>query len=332
MKRILGILVLFAVVYLATWIMADLMTGRQSFLSGFNQENLLRRTALFGILGIGVAFVIITGGIDLSIGSMVCLVGVGVPWCVTELNWPVWLTLAAALALSVGIGFFHGTLITKLRLPPFIVTLCGLLMYRGFTRGFTHDQTAGFGTGHKGLRLLAQGEVPVPFLDNFGIPVPFLLMIVVAAAAAVFLNKTIHGRYLQALGNNEEAARLSGIPTDRMIVLSYVICSTLSGLGGLLFVLEVNLAQPVDAGNFFELFAIAAAVLGGCSLRGGSGTILGVIIGTALIQLLRNMITIVFSDIQNMEYAIIGVVLLVGVVADELVRRSAARRRAARAA
>lgn len=129
MKRILGILVLFAVVYLATWIMADLMTGRQSFLSGFNQENLLRRTALFGILGIGVAFVIITGGIDLSIGSMVCLVGVGVPWCVTELNWPVWLTLAAALALSVGIGFFHGTLITKLRLPPFIVTLCGLLMY-----------------------------------------------------------------------------------------------------------------------------------------------------------------------------------------------------------
>ena len=329
MKRILGILILFVVVYLATWVMADLVTGRQSFLSGFNQENLLRRTALFGILGIGVAFVIITGGIDLSVGSMVCLVGVGVPWAITQWNWPVSMTLTAALVVSMGIGLFHGLLVTKLRIPPFVVTLCGLLMYRGITRGFTGDRTAGFGTGHKTLRWLAQGEIPI--VEGFGIPIPFFIMMVVAVVAAIFLNKTIYGRYLLALGNNEEATRLSGIRTDRMVILAYVICSTLAGLGGLLFVLEVNLAQPVDAGNFFELFAIAAAVLGGCSLRGGTGTISGVIIGTALIQLLRNMITIVFPKWQNMEYAMIGAVLLIGVVADELVRRIVAKRRAARA-
>jgi len=327
MKRILGILILFVVVYVFTAILAQAQGAE--FLGGFAQENLLKRTALFGILGIGVAFVIITGGIDLSVGSMVCLVGVGVPWAITQWDWPVSTTLTVALIVSMGIGLFHGLLVTKLRLPPFVVTLCGLLMYRGIARGFTGDQTAGFGTGDKNLRWLAKGEIPIT--ESFGLPIPFFIMVVVAVIAAIFLNKTIYGRYLLALGNNEEAARLSGIRTDRMIILSYVICSTLAGLGGLLMVLEVNMAQPVDAGNFFELFAIAAAVLGGCSLRGGTGTIAGVIIGTALIQLLRQMITIVFPKQQSMEYLMIGAVLLIGVIADELVRRFVAKRRVARA-
>jgi ribose transport system permease protein len=325
MKRILGILILFAVVYLFTWVVADLMTGRASFLSGYNQENLLRRTALFGILGIGVAFVIISGGIDLSLGSMVCLVGVGVPWSLAQWEWPVGQALVAALLVSGGIGLVHGMLVTKLRIPPFVVTLCGLLIYRGVTRGFTKDQTAGFGTDYKELRWLAQGELPIT--SDFGLPVPFLILVVVAVFAGLFLNRTVWGRHLQALGNNEEAARLSGVRTELITVLAYVICSTLAGLAGLLFVLEVNFAQPVDAGNFFELFAIAAAVLGGCSLRGGQGTILGVIVGTALIQLLQNMITLVFPGQKFMEYAMIGAVLLVGVIVDELVRREVARRR-----
>ena len=329
MKRILGVLILFLVVYAATAILAG--SRGADFLGGFTQENLLRRTALFAILGIGVAFVIITGGIDLSVGSLVCLVAVGVPWCIVEQDWPVWLTLVTALVVSMGLGLSHGLLVTKLRIPPFVVTLCGLLMYRGITRGFTRDQAVGFGTGHKGLRQLATAEMPLPFVEGFGLPIPFVIMVVVAILASIFLNKTIYGRYLLALGNNEEATRLSGVRTDRMIIIAYVICSTLAGLGGLLFVLELNLAQPVDAGNFFELFAIAAAVLGGCSLRGGTGTILGVIIGTALIQLLRQMITIVFPNQQSMEYFMIGAVLLIGVVADELVRRMVAKRRAARA-
>lgn len=325
MKRILGIFILLIVVYLATWIMSDLMTGRQSFLSAFNQENLLRRTALFGIIGIGVAFVIITGGIDLSIGSVICLVGVGFPWMVTELNVPLGIALPIVVIVSLLIGLSHGVLVTYLRLQPFIVTLCGLLLYRGLTRGLTNDQTAGFQGEFKSLRWFANGEIPIT--SGFGLPVPLIILIIIAVAASLFLNRTIYGRYLLALGNNEDAARFSGIDTRRMKILAYVICSFLSGLGGLLFVLDTNSAQPVDFGNFYELFAIAAAVLGGCSLRGGSGTIIGVIIGTALIQLLRNMITLVDYIPQNIEFAVIGAVILAGAVGDEVAKRISASRR-----
>lgn len=325
MKRIIGILTLLILVYLFTWVMSDLVTGRQSFLSGFNQENLLRRTALFGIIGVGAAFVIITGGIDLSIGSVVCLIGVGFPWVAVQLNQPLWLALTLAVAVSLLIGLAHGLLITRLKLQPFVVTLCGLLLYRGITRGFTNDQTAGFQSKFTELRWLANGEIPIT--AEFGLPVPCLILGVIATLAGLFLNRTIYGRYLLALGNNEEAARFSGINTGRMTIIAYVICSALAGLGGLLFVLDTNSAQPVDFGNFYELFAIAAAVLGGCSLRGGSGTIIGVIIGTALIQLLRNMITLVDEIPQNIEFAVIGAVILAGAIGDEVARRVISRRR-----
>lgn len=321
MKKILGISALLAVVCIATAFASD------SFLSGYNLENLVRRTALFGIIGIGVAFVIVTGGIDLSIGSVVCLVACGLPWLLTTHHWPLPVALLTVAATSLGIGLAHGLLITKLKIQPFVVTLCGLLLYRGIARGFTNDQTVGFGADFKGLRTLATGQIPIPFIHGFSIPAPWIFLLVVAIVAAIFLNRTIYGRYMLALGRNEEAARYSGIATDRMTILAYVICSGLAGLGGMLFVLDVNSAQPVDFGNFYELYAIAAAVLGGCSLRGGEGTILGVIIGAALMQVLRNMITLVTTR-GNIEFAIIGAVILFGVIADELVKRYAAQRRA----
>ncbi|MEM9017536.1 MAG: ABC transporter permease, partial [Verrucomicrobiota bacterium] len=174
MKRVLGIFILLLVVYLATWIMSDLIPNRTSFLSPFNQENLLRRTALFGIIGIGVAFVIITGGIDLSIGSVVCLVGVGFPWLLVTIDAPLALALPLAIVVCFVIGLSHGLLITKLRLQPFVVTLCGLLLYRGITRGLTNDQTAGFQGEFKTLRWLANGEIPIT--ESFGLPVPCLIL------------------------------------------------------------------------------------------------------------------------------------------------------------
>jgi ribose transport system permease protein len=322
MKKLLGILGLLVAVCVITALASD------SFLSAYNLENLVRRSALFGILGIGVAFVIITGGIDLSIGSVVCLVGCGLPWLLTVQHWPLPLALLAATATSLAIGLGHGLLITKLRIQPFIVTLCGLLLYRGIARGFTQDQTVGFGSGFKTLRGLATGKVA--FLPGFDLPVPVLVLAATALLAAVFLNRTIYGRYLLALGSNPQAAAYSGIKTQRMTVLAYVISSGLAGLGGTLFVLDINSAQPVDFGNFYELYAIAAAVLGGCSLRGGEGSILGVLIGATLMQVLRNTITLVTTH-NNVEFAIIGAVILLGVVADELTRRFAARRRAAKA-
>jgi ribose transport system permease protein len=324
MKKILGIsgLLMFVVILTAV--------SSESFTSAYNLENLIRRTALFGILSVGVAFVIITGGIDLSIGSVVCLVGCGLPWMLAVQGWPLPLALGVTFLGAMTVGLTHGLLITKLKLQPFVVTLCALLLYRGLARGLTGDQTVGFGNGFKELRTLATYKIPI--VEGFGIPVPCLILLVVAVAAAIFLNRTIYGRYLLALGRNEQAARYSGINTDRMVILAYVICSMLAGLGGMLFVLDVNSAQPVDFGNFYELYAIAAAVLGGCSLRGGEGTIIGVIIGAALMQVLRNMITLSNVIPTHIEFAVIGAVILCGVIADELVKRYAAKKRAERQA
>jgi ribose transport system permease protein len=303
------------------------------FLRVDNVENLVHRTALFGILSIGVAFVIITSGIDLSIGSVVCLVGVLLPMLLRRYDWPVLGAVAAVMGLSVAIGLTHGLLITRMRLQPFVVTLCGLLLYRGIARGLTDDRSQGFVTDFKELRRIATERLPIfgTGEDVFHLPATTLILIIVAIAAAVFLNKTIYGRYLMALGNNPEAARYSGINVNRMTLLAYVICSTLAGLGGMLFVLDIGSAQPSDFGNFYELYAIAAAVLGGCSLRGGEGSITGVLIGSAVMVALTNAINLVRPDYQKMEFAIIGGVILIGVIADELTRRFiAARRDAAR--
>lgn len=324
MKKILGILGLLAAICLFTSLMSD------PFLTSYNIENLIRRTALFGIISIGAGFVIMTSGIDLSIGSMVCLVGCLTPWLLVQHGWPVWVAVPVMLMVSILIGVGHGLLIAKLRLQPFIVTLCGLLLYRGLTRGITDDQTQGFQSSYHGLRTLATGRIDVPFIEGFAIPAPCIFLVVVAVLASIFLNLTVYGRYMLALGRNEQAARFSGINTDRVIILAYVICALLSGLGGLLFVLDVGSAQPVDFGNFYELYAIAAAVLGGCSLRGGEGTIVGIVIGAAVMQVLRNSITLIEAIPDNVEFAIIGAVILVGVAVDELVKRVVAARSAQR--
>jgi ribose transport system permease protein len=325
--KVLGILALLIVVCLYTAVSSD------RFLRVGNLENLVHRTALFGILSIGAAFVIVTGGIDLSIGSMVCLVGTLLPYLLTKQDWSVPAALACVFGLAALLGLAHGLFITRLRLQPFVVTLCGLLLYRGAARGITQDESQGFAMGYKGLRSLATGRIPIFGSGDgvFHLPATTLILLVIAACAAVFLNRTIYGRYLLALGSNPEAARYSGINTNRMIVLAYLICALLACLGGMLFVLDVNAAQPSDFGNFYELYAIAAAVLGGCSLRGGEGSILGVVIGSAVMVVLSNSINLVHPNLQNIEFAIIGAVILAGVTADELVRRWAAARRLARA-
>ncbi|MBA63111.1 MAG: hypothetical protein CMJ76_12180 [Planctomycetaceae bacterium] len=152
------------------------------------------------------------------------------------------------------------------------------------------------------------------------IPTPMVFLAAISTAAAIFLNKTIYGRYLLALGNNESAARLSGINTDRMIILAYVICAFCTAVGGILFALDGNSIQPAGHGNFYELYAIAAAVLGGCSLRGGEGSIAGVVIGAAVMRVLYNSITLLKIP-TSLEFAIIGVVIMIGVLADEFVKK-----------
>jgi ribose transport system permease protein len=321
MKKVFGILGLLVTIFACTAVY------NPQFVSAYNLQNLVHWTSLFGILSIGVAFVIITGGIDLSIGSVIGLVGCLMAYLLTQRSWGIPATLLAVLLVSAGIGLGHGLLITKVRLQPFVVTLCGLLLYRGISRYLTDDQSQGFGNDYDGLRQLAIGKLSLT--GTFALPAPFFFLVAIATAAAIFLNRTIWGRYLLALGRNETAARYSGINTDRMKILAYVICSLLAGVGGILFALDLNSIQPSGLGEFFELYAIAAAVLGGCSLRGGEGTILGVLIGTAVMRVLYNAINILGIP-THLEFAIIGAVILAGVIADEVVKRLAARRQAAK--
>ena len=337
MKKILGISGLLLFVCVATAI------KEPNFLSAYNLQNTIRWTSLFSLIAIGVSFVIITGGIDLSIGSTIGLVGSLLACLLTTKGWGVGAALTTVMLVSLAIGLVHGLLITKMRLQPFIVTLCGLLIYRGLSRFITDDQSQGFGGSFEGLRRIATGGFELPFLipDRlfyvekswvpFVVPNPFFVMLSFGVLAAIFLNRTIYGRYLLALGRNETAARYSGINTDAMKIVAYVICSALAGLGGILFSLDMNSIQPSGLGEFYELYAIAAAVLGGCSLRGGEGSILGVIIGTAVMRVLYNAINILHIP-THLEFAIIGAVILSGVIVDELVKRIAAKRRATRRA
>ena len=315
-KNTLGILGLFILIFGITW------ASNENFANGYNMTNLVKWSSLYAIMGIGVAFVIITGGIDLSIGSVIGLVAALMALAIKH-EWNPGLTVVLLLGLSLVIGLMHGLLITKVKLQPFVVTLCGLLFYRGISRWLTDNQTMQY-PNTEGLDSFFSGKVAL--FGQFSLASPFFFLVVIAILAAFFLNRTIWGRYLLALGNNEDGARYSGIQTDRLKITAYVICSFLAGVSGLLFAYELDSVQPAQTGEFYELYAIAAAVLGGCSLRGGQGAIFGVIIAAAVIRLLRNSINLVGIS-THLEFAIIGLVILGGVTADELIKRFVAKRR-----
>ena len=318
MKKILGILGLLIVVCVFTAV------SNPTFLKPTNIEQLLHRTALFGIISLGAAFVIITSGIDLSIGSVIGLCGALLPMLLVKNEWSVLPALGMVAFISLSIGLSHGLLITKLKLQPFVVTLCGLLIYRGLARYITEDRNQRFGSGYDSLKWFVKTKIDIGLPVE--IPVPVFIFLGLATLSWIFLNKMVWGRHLLALGRNEQAAKFSGIATDRLIIMSYVICACLAGLGGIMFALDQNTVQPSAHGNFYELYAIAAAVLGGCSLRGGEGSIVGVAIGAALMRVLYNAINLLGIR-SELEFAIIGIVILGGVIADELVKKFAANQR-----
>ena len=248
------------------------------------------------------------------------------------------LAIMSVLGIAGFLGLLHGLLVTRVHLQPFVVTLCGLLIYRGISRWLVDDNPVGFGIEFKEtLSPLGSGKLSLlewntaDGSQTFGIPYPLFVFLAASLLAAVFLNLTIWGRYMLALGSNEEAARYSGIRTERITILAYVICTIAAATGGILFALDSGSISPSSFGNFYELYAIAAAVLGGCSLRGGEGSIFGVIAGTAVMMLLNNLILLLKIP-DRLEFTIIGLVILVGVILDETVRRIAARRRAMKSA
>lgn len=268
----------------------------------------------YGVLTVGVGVLIVAGGIDLSIGSVVGLGAVTFGLLLEQGHSP---ALAALVVILGGawIGLIHGLLVTKLQLQPFLVTLCGLFIYRGVAKGLT-GVSVGLGRGDE-----------VFVLKNFlvggigeGASKQVFVLLACAVLLGLFLHGTRHGRYLYAIGANEEAARYAGIATDRYKILSYVLCSTMAGVGSVLYLLDNEGANPSNAGSMYELYAITGAVLGGCSLRGGEGTVPGMVLGAAVLPLLKALCD--FNDIDsNIQYAVIGLALLLGTILDELIKR-----------
>jgi ribose transport system permease protein len=303
-KKDIGLVVLIGVVVTIVGVLNPL------FLSPINVANTANLVGLFGISAIGQAFVIITGGIELSVGSSIALLGVlFVDLLVNHgVDWPIARVLM--ILLGMVLGLIHGLLITKMQMQPFIVTLCGLLIYRGAARFYTADGTVGFAFGddYPMLDWLTIGRF-------YGIPHSFFAMLVIAAIMWVVLHRSVFGRHLLAVGKNEEAARYSGIRTDRIIIASYIICGLLTAISAIFFAMYTKSISPSSHGNFYELYAIAASVLGGCSLRGGEGSIIGVVLGAVLLQVLQNLVNLLGIP-SSLNFAVMGSVILIGVLAD----------------
>lgn len=309
MKKELGIFILLLVLCAIT------SAINPRFLSPVNLQNTTRLVGMFGLLGLGLGTVIITGGIDLSVGSVLSLLGIVFSMALTQWHLPTAVAVLIVVLGALALGALHGFLVARIRLQPFIVTLCGLLFYRGLARYIARDETKGFGenTGLTGLQTLANGNL-------FGVPWPFVILLIVAAMLWVLIHRSVYGRYLFAVGNNEEASRYAGINAKAIIASAYLICGALTGLATIIFAFYTNSIAPSSHGNSYELYGVAAAVLGGCSLRGGEGSVIGILLGTVLLQVLQNLVNLLEID-PSLNLAVMGAVILIGVLADQLLKQ-----------
>jgi ribose transport system permease protein len=280
------------------------------FLSADNLFNIGSQTAVVAVIAIGMTLVIITAGIDLSVGSVAALSGVLGVMMMSQAGLPVPLAILGGTLVGATCGLVNGLLVSVAGLNPFIATLGMLTVARGLTFIFT-NAVAVFGAPNS-FRLLGQGVIGP-------IPISILMIVLVAVAGYIVLSRTRLGRYAYAMGSNLEAARLSGIPIKRYLTSVYVISGALAGFGGMIAASRVNSGQP-NFGIGLELDVIAAAVIGGASLFGGQGTVVGTLIGAFLVALIRN--GSVLLDINTFyQQVIIGVVIWLAVIWDQYRRR-----------
>jgi ribose/xylose/arabinose/galactoside ABC-type transport system permease subunit len=279
------------------------------FLTPRNIEDILLHASFIGLISVGMTFVIITGGIDLSVGSLVALGGVLAGFS-ADAAWPLGL-LVPTLACGV-YGFVNGLLIAKAKLPAFIVTLAGLL-------------------GIRGLALVLSGTVTIPILgppafvwfgrgEIFGLDVPIVIMFLAFAIGAVVLNRTRYGEAVFAVGGSEEAARLAGVQVDRVKIVAYTTSGALAGFAGALVAAWLSAGQPT-VGQAWELYAIASVVLGGTLLTGGAGTMLGSLVGVLLFYTIQNVINQVGTLTSYTQQLVTGIFLIVVVAAQTYLTR-----------
>jgi len=285
---------------------------RESFPRPENLRNLSRQIALLGIFAIGETFVIIAGGIDLSVGSLIAFSGVLSGLLLVKLHLPTAVVIPIVLLASLLVGVVHALLIAKVGLQPFVATLGTMCILRGAS-------------------LLLTDSLPIPISDEtfvylgngrpWGIPTPVIILAGVGILGGLFLRRVTHGKYLYALGSNEEAARLSGIDTTRAKLVAYGLCSLLTGLAGIVFAAYALQGSP-NSGLAYELNAIAAAVIGGCSLAGGVGSVSGTVLGASVLSVILNGLNLAIRKNASLwEGVIVGTVVVVAVSLNTLRQR-----------
>lgn len=310
-----------------------------------NLYEVFNRHGALGVITLGAALLIVTGNIDLSVGSVVGLSAIlfgvlmesGVDVKILKVHIvtgpiPPIPALFLTLLGGVVIGIVHGLLVTRLRLQAFLVTLCGMFIYRGFARQLTAKNTGlvqvretnpDFIESLNFLRQWLVGKTPNGAQE---FPMMLVVLLILALILGIVLHRTVYGRYWYAIGYNEQAARYAGVNVERQKLIVFVICSTLAAFAGVLLLLFSGSANPSDAGTSLELYAITAAVLGGCSLRGGEGLMIGFVLG-ALVQPVINNLMIFWNIPSSAEPWVIGLILLLGTIVDELLRRRNAARK-----
>lgn len=276
-----------------------------------NVLNVLTNTAFIGIIAVGMCFVIISGGIDLSVGSMAALIAGCVILLMNSLapmlNSPVMVVVAGmvlALVLGAAFGLAHGLLITKGRIEPFIVTLGTLGIFRAYLTYFANGGAITLDNA------LADVYSPVYYASLLGVPIPVWIFLVVAVGGAFILNRTAYGRYVQAIGSNEQVARYAAVDVDRVKILTYMLLGLCVGIATLLYVPRLGSASPTT-GLLWELEAIAAVIVGGTALKGGAGSVTGTVIGAILLSVIGNILNLTSIISVYLNAAVQGFVIIV---------------------
>lgn len=303
---------------------------KSNFLDPSTLSMIAKHVALYGILGLGMTFVIITGGIDLSVGSVVGLTGMLAGGMIQEgmtlkmfgvtIYWSVPMIIIFMLVFGIFIGWINGLIITKLKVAPFIATLGTMYMCRGFANlrsgGMTFSSLSGYKElGNQGLKVLGS--------NWFGIPAGVYIFAVLAIIAAILLRRTPFGWYVKAVGGNERSAKLSGIKADRIKIYAYMISGFCAAWVGIINTAQLSAAHPAT-GDGWEMNAIAATVLGGTSMAGGSGTILGTVVGAFVIGVINDGMTMCGVS-EFWQKVIRGAVIILAVVIDQAQRDLQAR-------
>ncbi len=289
----------------------------EAFMTQDNIIGILQSTTVIGVLAIASTFIIITSGIDLSVGVLMTFCAVMGGVFLVNLGWPLPLGVLGAIVVGAMTGCVSGLAITRLKVPPFIATLGMMMLLKGMSLLITNARPIYF-NDIEGFDQIALGSIIGDIFPALIIPNGVLIMFVMAAVCAVILNRTALGRYTFALGSNEEAVRLSGVDVNRWKVIIYTFSGGICGVAGLLIASRLNSAQPA-LGQGYELDAIAAVVIGGTSLSGGVGTILGTIIGAFIMSVLINGLRIM-SVAQEWQMVLTGLIIILAVYTDNLRR------------